>query len=270
MEYILIQDDAKKFLKKCIRDVKIKCSEEWLQWCIERKNKYPVVIPEYKFEKNINPYYFIEELTKQLSEDSIIVAGNGTACVSLFQAGIVKKNQRMFWNSGCATMGYGVPASIGASISSGKEVICIEGDGSIQMNLQELETIRYHELPIKIFVLNNNGYHSIVQTQNTCFEGKSIGCNDRCGVSFPELSKVADLYNLKYFRLEYNSSLRDDVEDILEHEGAFICEVILGDYIFQPKLSSQKMEDGTMVSQPLENLFPFLSKEELESNMIKE
>ncbi|HBG48365.1 MAG TPA: hypothetical protein DDW90_02420, partial [Cyanobacteria bacterium UBA9971] len=147
---------------------------EWKNWCRERKEKYPVVLPEYKGVKNsVNPYFFVETLTKCLNEKSITVTGNGTASVCTFQASVVKKNQRFICNSGCASMGYDLPAAIGACFANNKkDVICLAGDGSIMMNIQELQTVKHHNLPIKLFILNNDGYISIKQTQNNFFNGR--------------------------------------------------------------------------------------------------
>ena len=268
---IKVNVDVKEFLYELLLRIPFEGYGDWLFWCKERQQKYPIVLEEYRKENKINPYLFMEELTEQLPNDAIVVAANGTACVTLFQAGIVKENQNIFWNSGCASMGYALPAAIGASIANGnKEVICIEGDGSIQMNLASLQTIKLYKLPIKIFILNNKGYSSIKQTQTNLFDGNLIGCTKETGVSFPDFQKLAYLYDMKYFKLWNTNELDFDIDYILEYEDSCICEVILGDYTFQPKLSSQKMSDGTMVSQPLENMYPFLSKEELESNMIKE
>jgi len=268
---IKVNINVKEFIYELLLRIPFEGYNNWLKWCKERQQKYPIVLEDYRKQNEINPYLFMEALTEQLPNDAIVVAANGTACVTLFQAGIVKENQNIFWNSGCASMGYALPAAIGASIANGnKEVICIEGDGSIQMNLASLQTIKLYKLPIKIFILNNKGYSSIKQTQTNLFDGNLIGCTKETGVSFPDFQKLAYLYDMKYFKLWNTNELDFDIDYILEYEDSCICEVILGDYTFQPKLSSQKMSDGTMVSQPLENMYPFLSKEELESNMIKE
>ena len=198
-----------------------------------------------------------------------MVAGNGTACVVLFQAGIVKAGQRIFWNSGCASMGYALPASIGAAFARKQDVICITGDGSLQMNIQELQTVRHNNLPVKIFILNNQGYSSIEQTQKAFFNSDFIGCNKESGLSFPNNSKLADLYDLKYYRIDSTVKMGQVIDSALSWTGAVICEVILNnDYIFAPKLSSEKKPDGRMVSKPLEDLYPFLERDEFYSNMI--
>lgn len=166
-------------------------------------------------------------------------------------------------------MGYDLPASIGAAFSNNKQVICITGDGSIQMNIQELQTIKHHNLPIKIFVLNNNGYRSIQQTQTSFFKGNYIGCNKQSGISFPELEKIAMAYDLPYFKMQNNGKIDNDLNKILNIEGPIICEVVLNKtYIFAPKLSAEELPDGTMIAKPLEDLFPFLDRDEFYSNII--
>jgi len=269
-----IEMDVKDFMSELLyklRSNKISIDiKEWKNWCLERKQKYPILMKEHiENKKFINPYHFINRLTTHLKKDAIVTAGNGTACVSLFQSGVVKEGQTYFWNSGCASMGYGLPASIGASVDGKKEVICITGDGSLQMNIQELQTIKQYDLPIKIFILNNNGYHSIIQTQTNWFNKEFIGCNEKSGVSFPDNKKVAQLYDLKYIKIDSKRTLDKRIKKVLNYKGSVLCEVMLPtDYIFMPKLSSEKQADGTMISQPLENMFPFLDKEERLSNLI--
>ena len=270
---ILIHSDAKVFITKLLGSIPedFSVAKSWLKWCIARKEKYPVVLDEYKTPNDhyVHPYSFIEKLTDVLDENAVLVAGNGTACVVLFQAGIVKDRQRIFWNSGCAAMGYALPAAIGAALAENKEVVCITGDGSIQMNLQELQTVKQNNLSVKIFILNNQGYRSIEQTQAAFFNSDFIGCNEETGVSFPDNSKLADLYGLKYFRIDSTARMDQVIDSALSYKGALICEVILNNnYIFSPKLSSEKKPDGRLISKPLEDLYPFLERDEFSSNMI--
>ena len=161
-----------------MKSIQLPSWKTWVEWCHARKIKYPPVLPgQRSAEGRVNPYYFIETLTGLMEEHAIAIAGNGTACVALFQAGKVKKGQRMFWNSGCASMGYDLPAAIGACFAIGKkDVVCLAGDGSLQMNIQELQTVAHNRLPVKLFVLNNSGYISIRQTQEAFFEGRYVGC----------------------------------------------------------------------------------------------
>lgn len=268
---ILVHSDAKIFLTKLLREIpkNFRVDKKWLEWCQAKKGKYPIVLEEYKKPSKIfvHPYHFMEELTKAMDGKAVMAAGNGTACVVLFQAGIVKDDQRIFWNSGCAAMGYDLPAAIGAAVASGKDVICLAGDGSLQMNLQELQTVKHYKLPVKLFVLNNQGYHSIKETQTNYFNADFIGCNKESGVSFPDNKKLADLYGLKYFKIDSSFNMKPVIKKALSTRGAVLCEVVLGKYTFSPKLSSRKEPDGRMVSSPLEDLFPFLPRDEFEENM---
>ena len=243
----------------------------WRKWCGERKTRYPAVGMGNAGDKGgVDLYYFCHTLTGLLNENEIVVAGNGSACVGLFQAGTVKKGQRIFWNSGCASMGYDLPAAIGASVANGKKrVVCLAGDGSMQMNIQELQTIVHHRLPIKLFYLNNNGYISIRQTQNSFFDGRIVGSDEKSGVSFPDIIKVAKAYGLRTETISGVNDMAAGIKKTLEGEEPVLCEVSLpSDYIFQPKLSSERKTDGRMVSKPLEDMYPFLDRKEFMGNMI--
>jgi len=268
--------DAGDFLKELLKQSELAGLpdySDWLSWCSERKQRYPVVQKEYRLEKErVNPYYFMETLTKCLKEADVLVSANGTACVALFQAGIVKNGQRIFWNSGCASMGYDLPASIGACVANGrKPVVCLAGDGSIQMNIQELQTIIAYNLPVKIFVLNNDGYISIRQTQESFFKGRYTACDPRSGVTFPQMLKVAAAYGFPVFSIKDHSGMDAVIGDVLRSKGPALCEVMLSTtQRFVPKVASQLKPDGKMVSKPLEDMFPFLPREEFLSNMLVE
>jgi len=244
--------------------------EQWLDWCRERLEFYPPVTSKMKEDhNNVNPYYFMKQLFQQLESHEVIACGDGTACVIAFQAAIIKNGQRLFHNSGCASMGYDLPAAIGAGIAlpDRKRLICLAGDGSIMMNLQELQTIVHHKLPVKIFILNNRGYHSIRQTQGNFFADNIVGCGTESGLSFPDFKKVAAAFEMSYQRVEDHASVPKIIAEALAHPRASITEVVLNlDQAFEPKLSSRKLEDGTMVTANLEDMAPFLSREELEKN----
>lgn len=271
---LAINSDAKYFLevlKSQLAQSNLSNRNFWNNWCLERKKKYPVVLPEY--EKNnelVQPYYFAKVLTECMQEGDIAVTGNATVSICMFQAAIVKKNQRLLWNSGCASMGYDLSASIGACISTNcRPVICLAGDGSLQFNLQELQTVLHYKLPIKIFYFNNNGYTSIQQTQDSHFEGRRVASGPDSGVSFPDIIKIAKAYGLPVEVLDSHQGMREKIQRVLNTDGPIMCEVKLTpDYKFSPKLSSQKLPDGRMVSRPLEDLFPFLDREELKKNML--
>ncbi len=243
--------------------------EPWLNWCLERKNKYTGVLDSYKNSGDaVNPYFFMNELSRNLSENAIVVTGNATACICYFQAGIIKKNQRVIWNSGCASMGYDLPASIGACIASNSDVICLAGDGSLQMNIQELQTMYHHQLPIKLFYLNNGGYVSMKQTQDNFF-GRRIGADKNSGVSFPDIIKLANAIGIRAIQIKTDTDLSNQISEVLKINGPVICEVNLQkEYAFTPKLSSERKADGRIVTKPMEDMFPFLDRDEFKSNMI--
>jgi len=262
------------FMTKAIQVLDQKITEkksEWIDWCLARKKRYPVVMEEYwKNDSRINPYCFMRTLSEHLPEGQVIVTGDGTACVTSFQAMKLKKGQRLYTNSGSASMGYDLPAAIGACVASGyKRIICLAGDGSIQQNIQELATISYNRYPIKLFVLNNNGYHSIRQTQSNFFGEPLVGVGPESGLGFPDFEKLAHAYDLPYVRLEQHADMQTVLDFFLSSETPGLCEVMLTlDQQFAPKSSSKRLACGRMVSKPLEELAPFLSREELAENML--
>lgn len=270
---IKIHSDAKDFIDKAYEVLQPKAFDEWNAWCNGIKNKYKPVSEAVRVGNNpIEPYYFIDEFIKCLRENQVLVGGNGTAFLLPFQVGKVKKGQRFIWNSGDASMGYDLPAAIGACFANGqKDVVCLAGDGSIMMNLQELQTIIHYNLPIKLFVLNNDGYISIQQTQKNFFEGRMTACTTKSGVSLPDFIKVGEAFGLPTKVIESTDNLVQKINEVLNTQGPVLCEVKLTPgYIFAPKLSAKKLEDGTMISPSLEDLYPFLPREEFEQNMIKD
>ncbi|MDB5712887.1 MAG: acetolactate synthase [Sphingomonadales bacterium] len=237
---------------------------------LDRTARYPVVLPEYRTkEKPINPYVFGEALFAELEEGDIVVSGNGTACVTIFQTAELKAGQRLYTNSGCASMGYDLPAAIGAYHAGGsRRIICLAGDGSIMMNLQELQTIVGGRLPVKIFVLNNDGYHSIRQSQQNHFPENIVGCGPDSGLTFPDFARLAEGFRLASSRVDTHADLSAAIRVALEGDGPHLCEVMIDkQQEFAPKLSSRKLDDGTMVSPTLEDMSPFLSREELAEAM---
>ena len=243
---------------------------KWVAWNKVRQTKYPVVAPEYYSNTQVNPYCFMEQLFGQLPENQITVTANGSACVTSFQVANLKKGQRLWTNSGCAAMGYELPAAIGAcKASGGKSVVCLAGDGSIMMNLQELQTIVTYQLPIKIFLLNNSGYVSIFQTQRNFFKGEEVGAGPKSGVTFPQFEKLSDAFGIPYVRCSIHADMIRCIQQTLATEGPAFCELMVDESVpFAPKLSSKQLPDGKIISPPLEDLSPFLSKDELASNML--
>lgn len=267
-----VHTDIKLFLRGLIEQSKgmvFPKWEEWHQWCMDKKERYPVVLEAYKKDNKINPYYFVDVLSRQLEEEEIVITGNGTCSVCYFQAGFIKKGQRVIWNSGCAAMGYDLPAAIGAAIAHpNKRVICLAGDGSLQMNIQELETLKYYQLPVKLFILDNQGYISIKQTQDNLFEGFKVASDPSHGVGIPDFINIAEAYGIKTVCIK-NTNDFSKIKEILKDEGPAVCVVKLKtDYIFAPKSASQKLEDGTIVSKPLDDMYPFLDRKEYVTNKI--
>jgi acetolactate synthase-1/2/3 large subunit len=240
----------------------------WLSWCRERVERYPTVLPRQRTTENgVNSYFFVETLFQQLQENDVVVSGDATACIVPFQAATLKKGQRLFSNSGSASMGYDLPAAIGAAAAHGKRVICLAGDGSIMMNIQELQTVAAYRLPLVIFVLNNGGYLSIRSTQ-AAFFGKLIGEGPETGVTFPDFVKLAEAHGIPGIRIE-GERFAEDIARALACDGPVLCEVILDrTQGFEPKLSSKKLDDGRMVTAPLEDMAPFLPRDEFRENLL--
>lgn len=242
--------------------------KRWLDWAVKLNKKYPAVLEEYgKVNCPMNPYAFLDLFFREASENEVMVCGNGSACVMTFQACRIKEGQRLFTNSGCAAMGYGFPAAIGAAVArKGGQVVCIDGDGSFQMNLQELQTVVYNHLNIKIIYLNNDGYHSIRQTQTNLFKGEPlVGVCEGNGISFPDMEKIAYAYGIPYVRIDHLEKASEQLKGALHQEGPVIIEAVLdSEQNFEPKLSSKVLPDGRIVSPALDDMFPFLSSKEYE------
>ena len=245
--------------------------QAWLAWCKERQKRFPVVLPEYWNNQVVNPYCFMDTLFKGLADGDVIVAANATAAVTSFQAAYLKPQQRIWSNSGCATMGYDLPAAIGVAkaVKPGQRIICLAGDGSIMMNLQELQTIIGNSLPIKIFLLNNNGYVSIFQTHRRFFGGVEVGGGPKSNVTFPDFGKVAQAFGFPFIRCARHDDMAAAIRDTLAIDGPAVCEIILDENTeFAPKLGAKQHPDGRITSPALEDLSPFLTREEIQENML--
>jgi len=267
-----ICSDAGDFIRCLLGHIKeVPDFSSWLQWNQFRRDKYGTVLDEYRnISHGVQPYFFAEKLTQTLPETAVVVCTNATPSLALFQAGIVKKEQRMFANSGCAAMGYGLPAALGAAVAvdGRRPVVCLEGDGSLMMNLQELQTVKHYKLPIKLFLFNNREYASIRQTQNNFFAGRKTGCTFDSGVSFPAWDKIAAAFGWKYIRIENHTQMDAALHEVLHADEAVFCDLVLVEnYLFLPKLTSRKLDDGTLVSASLEDMFPFLSENEQKANV---
>ncbi|MBO6119860.1 MAG: thiamine pyrophosphate-binding protein [Lachnospiraceae bacterium] len=247
--------------------------KEWITICNNWKEKYKVV-DEKKYESGkdfVNVYAFVDYLSKSLPENSVTAVSNGACCVVGSQSFYIKNGTRFHNNSAIASMGYGLPASIGTCISNDrKETYCLEGDGSIMMNLQELQTIVTNKLPIKLFLINNQGYHSIRITQNNLFAGRTkVGIGEESNdLSFPSFEKIANAFGIKYLSAHNNSEMKKVVDDVILAPGPIFVEIFTDkEQVWEPKSSAKKLADGSIVSPPLYDMEPFLSEEELKSNL---
>lgn len=245
---------------------------DWLRKCRAWKAKYPVVLPEYKQEsKHVNMYVLVDSLSKLLTDDDIIVPDSAGSCSEItLQAFKVKLGQRVLNSPGLGSMGFGIPASIGACIASGrKRTVCLIGDGGLQHNIQELELLKRYRLPVKLFVSNNNAYALIRATQNRYFGGNLVACDPSSGLTLPDTIKIASAYGLKTFKLDSHDGIENKISEILNYDGPVVCEVMVNpDLLIQPKVSSEVKSDGKIVSKPMEDLWPFLEREEFEANMV--
>lgn len=268
--------DAKDFLEKmdkAIDKTPVHAGGEWLTACQSWKKNYPVVQPK-QWEENgstANVYAFVKYMSSRLPENSLTAVSNGACCVVGHQTYEIKKGSRFANNSAIASMGYGLPAAIGTCIGGNRrETICLEGDGSIMMNLQELQTILTNKLPIKIFLINNSGYHSIRITQSNLFsEHSKIGIGEESGdLSFPDFKKLSEAFGYPYYSARSNKEMKEVVDQVLSLDGPVFCEIFTDtEQRWEPKSSTKRLEDGTLVSPPLEDLAPFLPREELKEIM---
>lgn len=263
--------DIIPFLIEAAPDQPTQKQQEWLAWARERGPKFPIVLPEYREHETCHPYVAMESLFAQLTDDDVVVTGNGSACVVGFQTAVIKQGQRLWTNSGCATMGYDLPAAVGVSAARGfdKRTICIAGDGSIMMNIQELQTIAGYGMPVKVFLLNNNGYVSIFQTHRNFFNGVEVGGGPKSNVTFPEFRKVAEAFGFAYSSASTHDQLEGAIAAALDSPGPAMCEIFIDEMVsFAPKLGAKQHPDGRITSPALEDLSPFLPREVLRENML--
>lgn len=268
---LFINSDAGKFFEMLSLLRNVPKTENWAEKCLDWKTKWPVCLPEYADEMDgVNLYYFVDRLSKQMKSDAIVVSDAGSSFYVVSQGIQIREDQRYVTSGGQADMGFTLPACIGASVANGRgEVLGVTGDGSFQMNIQELQTIVYNDLPVKIFVWNNDGYLSIRASQSKFFEGRFIGTDKTSGVSFPDTEKIATAYGIKYFRAADSSKLEEVLGEVLAYPQAAICEVMcLRDQEIVPTVASYRKYDGTMVSRPIEDMYPFLEREEFYREMI--
>ncbi len=268
-----INCDASYFLKTLLKYLpnKIKLSKSWLDYCKNVRKKYPIVLEKFKSQKKfVNSYYFVDLLSDVLNKKDIIVTDMGLSFVGTHQTFKVKKGQKLYTNSGHAPMGWGLPAAVGACYASKKRrIICLVGEGGLQMNIQELATIMHNKLPIKIFIYNNGGYLTIKQTQQLGFESRIMGSNSNSGISFPDYKKIAQSHKIKYTKITNNKNLKKKINKILVGNKPVICELMLDHNQEQmPKAINKRMPGGKSVPTKYEDMYPFLSPNEIQENML--
>ncbi|OGK13288.1 hypothetical protein A3A93_02775 [Candidatus Roizmanbacteria bacterium RIFCSPLOWO2_01_FULL_38_12] len=268
-----INQNVKNVIEELVKQLntfKLPKYDEWIKKCNFWKQKYPVVLPEYKNEKPVNSYYFVDRLSKLVNEKSTILVDTGSCFHVACQTWKVKKNQRFMTTGGISTMGYWV-AGIGAHMALKKnKTIIITGDGSMQFNIQELATIKQNKLPVKIFIFNNNGYLLIRHTQVNYMNKRLIGVDEKSGLWCPDALKIAASYEIKGVRINSVWEVDRKIKEVLSYKGPVICDVMTPHWqALIPRSASVKDKDGSLIAKPFEDMYPFLPKEELESNMMK-
>lgn len=270
---LALSGDIAKVIKHCLNlsDKYRFDFSKWLSFCKGLHRKYPVILPEYKKSSgSVNTYHLLDVLSEILTSKDLIVPGSSGACAELTQQAFkIKKGQRLLNTPGLGAMGFDLSAAIGACIASGeRRTIGIAGDGGFQMNIQELQTLKRLNLPIKMFILNNGGYGSIQAMQKNRFDGNYVACNAESGLTLPDIVAVANAYGLKAVRIKDQSDLKKEIKKVIDLNGPVICDVVVDpDVPTAPRLSSEVLPDGRIISKPMEDLWPFLSRDEFEKNM---
>ncbi|MBR4346134.1 MAG: thiamine pyrophosphate-binding protein [Oscillospiraceae bacterium] len=272
---MIVCADAGTFIRAVLKhsDMVIrKKRTEWFDYSLRMKEKYPLILPEYREEKGaVNTYCLIEAISDRLTGDDIYVSGSSGSCIDISMQGFkVKKGQRVFCTKGLASMGYGLPSTIGACLAGGRgRTVSVNGDGGFAMNIQELETIRRLQLPIKIFVLSNHGYGAIQATQTNIFNRHFVACNEESGLTLPDVSRIAEAYGIKTVTIRDMGELYNRVDEVLAYDGPVVCSVMTPiELTARPKQVSYKRSDGQMESLPLEYMNPPIPDEEMEENML--
>lgn len=270
---VRVAADAKRFLSALLAQsgsIAPRDRHTWVAQTQEWRRRYPVIKPEYRAETGVNLYSLVDDLSELVEDGDVFVPGSSGACSEVsMQAFRMVHRVRVFNSEGLGPMGFGIPAALGGCLASGgRRTVCIDGDGGFWMNVQDLETIRRLDLPIKFFVLNNHGYGSIRSTQTTHFGGNYVGEGERSGLTLPDIRRVADAFGVRTWLLDTHAGLRDRIRDVLAASGPAVCEVMVSpEQVTNPRISSRRLEDGRMASTPMEDLWPFLDRDELRANM---
>ncbi len=267
--------DAGIFLREFAARLGPERPAEWSSWLARSRDchlHYPLCLPEFWRRADfVDNYVFIEVLSELMTGDDLLVPGSSGQCSEItMQAFKVKAGQRILNSEGLGPMGFGIAAPLGACLASGgRKTISVDGDGGFIMNVQELETLRRLNLPVKIFVLNNNGYGSIRASQRNYFQGRYVASDPGSGLTLPNLRNISETYGLAYARLENHSQIRERVATFLAGENPAICEVMISpDQATQPRVTSKQLPNGGFASNPMEDMSPLLSREEFNAHML--
>jgi acetolactate synthase-1/2/3 large subunit len=264
-----IKDNLTNFIPNLLKSIPsdFPTWENWIQETNTWKNKYPVFLPEYKDNKDkINSFYFTEILSSQLKDNHVVVTDMGTSYTCTHQSLKTNGKNRLYTSSGCCSMGFGLPGAIGTYYGNpNNEVLLVTGDGGLQMNIQELQTVVHNNIPLKIFVLNNNGYLAISLMQDNLFDSNYIGSTPESGVSSPNFTQIAKTYGIPSVKFSNNLELEQGIEEVINHKGPILCEILMpSNQLLVPRVQSKKDSEGKITSTSIENMFPFLSDEEMD------
>jgi|TARA_B100001059_G_scaffold236621_1_gene288333 acetolactate synthase I/II/III large subunit len=269
-----VQCDAKYFLENLFKKLKkFNSNNIWLDYCKNIRKKYPVLINKMRDEKKyVNSYYFIRVLSELTRPHDSIITDMGFSFTTSHQAIEIKEKQKFYTNSGHAPMGWGLPAAIGAYYANKKKInniICLSGEGGLQMNLQELATVMHNKIPLKLFIFNNGGYLTIKQTQILGFKGRIMGADKKSGLSFPDYNKIAKSHKMSYLRIKDHKNIKNKIKKILKNKNPVICEIMMNPNEEQmPKAINRRNKLGKSVPTELEDMYPFLPREELKDNYL--
>ena len=267
--------DAGEFLRELLRQtesIRLRDQRAWKSRCADWKTRYPVITEEHrKPDSKVSIFHLAEVIGTESRADDLLVSGSSGSGIEIFLLACpTRKGQRIYHTAGLGAMGYGLPMSLGVCIGGGRRrTILVDGDGGFQFNIQELETAARLQLPVKFFILNNDGYASIRASQTGYFGKASIGCDRNTGLTVPDMSRIAAAYGIPALVISDQKNLRENVRRALAMEGPVIVDVhVIPDEMRAPRLQSYQKPDGSIVSKPLEDLFPFLPREEFLANMI--
>lgn len=270
---IPVIDSLTNFIPKLLNAIESRDIPDWSEWVSKTnkwKNKYPVILPEYENTSDrINSFYFMGVLSENVTENSVVVTDMGTSFTCTMQSFKTNGKSRLFTSSGCCSMGFGLCGAIGSYFADkSKDIVLIAGDGGFQMNIQELQTVVHHNIPVKMFILNNNGYLAISSMQDNLFRGDRIASTPSTGVSCPNFMEVAKAYGIESIRVSNSKDLNANIQSIMKKNTPVLCEIMMVEnQLLIPRVQSQKTSEGKIVSGSLENMYPYLSQEELRGVM---